>query len=59
MKWTEGAYFAAWMNMLGNDWRLTALESGTEAEAIKALLELRDEYRKMKELENMQEQERV
>jgi hypothetical protein len=59
MKWTEGAYFAAWMNMLGNDWRLTALHSGTEAEALKAMHELRDEYRKMQEQENMLEQERV
>lgn len=53
MKWTEGAYFSAWMNMLGNDWRLTALHSGTDEEVMKALADLREEYRKVQEQENM------
>ena len=53
MKWTEGAYFAAWLNMLGNDERVDALYCGVQSEALKALNDLRNEYNKFREHEMM------
>lgn len=53
MKWSEGAYFAAWLNMLGNDERIDALHSGNIASATLALLKLRIEYEKFREHEQM------
>lgn len=44
MKWNEGAYFASWLNFLGNDDRLEDLLRGDNKAAMKALEALRTEF---------------
>lgn len=53
MKWSEGSYFAAWLNMLGNDERIDALHSGNIASAVMALIKLRNEYELFRQHEQM------